>query len=118
MIILTQPGISAFKPSKVSTTVTSFGIQYCLATVPDDFDVSERQMKKAGIDFWWAVTGSLLDASYYKLRKYKGGLVTGILDQVGVSKEINIAYAIHSIAEGRKADEYQIWERSILISKL
>ena len=113
MIILTQPGISSFNPSKVSSTVMSFGINYCLAEVNDDFVLSERQMKKAGIDFWWAVTGSQLDASFYKLRKYKGGLISGIIDQVNVSKEINIAYAIYSIAEGRKADEFQIWERSI-----
>jgi len=114
MIILTQPGISTFKPTKISSTVTSFGIEYCLAVVPDEFGISERQMKAAGIDFWWAVAGSQLDALFYKMRKYKGGIVEGIIDQVGVSKEINIAYAIYSIAEGRKADEFQIWERSIL----
>lgn len=71
-------------------------------------------MTAAGIDFWWCVQTSLLKAPKYKLRKYKGGIVEGIMEQLDVSKEINIAYGIYAIASERKADEFQVWERSVL----
>lgn len=113
MIILTQPTIKALNPIRVSTIVCAFREHYCLAEVPDDFYISERKMENMGIDFWWAVTESQLDASNYKLRKYTGGLIEGIIEQLNVSKEINLAYGIYSVCSDRKADVWQVWERSI-----
>lgn len=113
MIILTQPTIKALSPSRMSTIVCAFREHYCLAEVADDFKLSEKQMKNMGIDFWWEVTGSQLDGSNYKLRKYNGGLIEGIIEQLNVSKEVNLAYGIYSICVDRKADVWQVWERSI-----
>jgi hypothetical protein len=113
MLILTQPGIESFNPARISSTVVSC-FEFCMADVNDDFNPTEEEMEAAGIMFWWQITRSQLRADFYKLRKYKGGIVEGILDQLNVSKEINIAYGIYAIADVRQADEWQVWERSIL----
>lgn len=113
MIILTQPGITKLvDPTKISSTVKCGG-DYCLAVVPDDFDANEEQMAVVGLDFWYEVTASQLSAEEYKLRKYDGGIIEGIMEQLSLSKERNLAYAIYAIAADRVADEFQVWERSI-----
>lgn len=116
MIILTQPNIAKLGShvTKISSTVkVGETWEYCLAEVPDNFTISGSKMKWFGFDFWYPLTESFVDASKYKLRKYKGGIVEGVLEQIGLSKEINIAYSIFAIAANRKADVWQIWERSI-----
>lgn len=114
MIILTQPNISRHNPIRQSSTVYVYATAWCLAEVPDDFNLSTRAMKKDNIGFWWQVTSSFVDASKYKGRKYQGGIVQGINEQLHLSKERNIAYGIYAIAVDRKGDEFSIWEKSIL----
>ncbi len=117
MIILTQPGIAIMKPIRISSVVFVSDTPYCLAEVPEGFSLDFDQMMVLDIDFWWEVTGSLVDASKYKLQKYHGGIVEGIMEQLNLSKEQNIAYSIFAIASDRVANEWQVWERSILNGK-
>lgn len=97
---------------RVSLTV-NYLQAYCLAEVEEDFDPSESEMESNNIDFWYEVTGSQVDASDYKLRKYKGGIIEGVMNQMNLSKERNLAYSIYAIAQLRKSDEWQIWNRSM-----
>jgi hypothetical protein len=113
MIIFTQPGIKAYSPSRISSTVIHGTMESCIAEVPDDFKLTERQMRKAGIDFWWCVESSQLTAENYILSRFRGGIVEGIEDQLNVSKEINIAYGIYAIAYQLRQDEFDVWELSI-----
>lgn len=114
MIILTQPGITKYNPTRISSSVQPFeGSYFCLAEVPDNFDLSKEDMKKDHIDFWYELTSSLVDADKYKIRKYKGGIVEGIYDQLDLSKELNVAFGIYAIAQNCLWDVWQIWNRSI-----
>jgi len=113
MIILTQPTIKGVKTQRISNAVKHCHQWYCLAEVSDDFNLSENDMKKLNIDFWYELAFSQVDASNYKLRKYKGGVIEGIMEQLNLSKEVNLAFAIYAIKQGRKTDFWQIWYRSI-----
>lgn len=113
MIILTQPGIQAFNPTRMSSVINYFQ-DFCLAEVSDDFSPTEKEMIDNNIDFWWSVQGSQVDASEYEIQKYKEGIIYGIEDQLGLTKEINRAYAIHAIAYESGKDVWTVWDESIL----
>lgn len=114
MIILTESAIKALNPTRISSVVVSFEQEYCLAEVPDNFDLSEEQMLDLKINYWYELTGSQINVDKFKIRKNKAGIIDEIQEQIGVSKERNIAYAIYAIASNRKSSIWQIWERSIL----
>lgn len=113
MIILTEPAIKGIGVKRISKTV-NFGCQsYCLAEVIDTFNLSKKDMIVYNIDFWYELCDSQVDASNYKLRKYQGGIIEGIMEQLNLSKEVNLAFAIYAIQSDRKADFWQVWDRSI-----
>ena len=113
MIILTQPTIKGARTQRISETVKLGNEVYCLAEVSEDFNLSENGMKKLNIDFWYELTYSQVDASKYKLRKYQGGIIEGIMEQLNLSKEVNLAFAIYAIQQDRKDDVWKIWNKSI-----
>lgn len=113
MVVYTNPQVKSLGATRISSVVTYGNNQYCIAEVPSDFNPTEDQMIESGVDFWYPVSTSFVDASAYKLRKYKKGIVYGLEEQLGLTKEINVAYGIYAVASERRANVWQVWERSI-----
>ncbi len=114
MIILTTPEISKLEPTKMSSVVEYGYSTFCLAEVPDDFEIEEEEMDSLDITFWYPLTGSQIDPTEYRSSyKWKGGMPQAAMEDYNLSKERNIAFIIHSVAEYRDLTVWELWEKAI-----
>jgi len=116
MIILTQPNIKNFNPVKQSSTVKWAYSEWCLAEVEEPFDISEAEMLKNNIDFWWQCGSGWFAWEEFEEAKenwggtFNGGLVECIAEAYNIGKEKNIACAIGTVCANIYKDPFELWD--------
>lgn len=115
MKILTQPGIiKTGLTSNISETIDWLGNEYCIAYVPDGFNLNEKEMKIIGVDFWWELCPGYFDPILYDEDIFNDrGLIVGVYETYNVSKEKNIAMAIYEITRFLNQDPIEYWNKTL-----
>lgn len=114
MIILTTPEIYKVRPLKQSSTIEGKYQDYCLAEVPDEFNLTEEEMESNNIAFWYELADGYFDVEKYDYDYYKNrGLVEGVSLTYDISKEKNIALAIYVVCKGIDKEPMNYWEETL-----
>lgn len=99
MIIFTTSNIYKARPKRISFAENWANMEVCLAEVNDDFDLKRRHLDRLEIYFWWELSSGYFDPLEFDYDYWAYyGIVKGIERVYNVSKEKNIAMAIHTLA--------------------
>lgn len=113
MIILTTPEIANFNPKRQSSTEHWTYQDYCLAEVDDSFCPTEAKMEEEGLDFWWALSDGHFNVDeFVESQQYTtSGLIELIAWTYDISKEVNLAMAIHTICKNIGGCPFEFWKK-------
>ena len=118
MIVFTTSEIEIYNPTRMSDLEEYYNKKVCLEEVPNDFSLTEEEMLKNGIDFYWECGEGYLDSRIFDYEYYATfGLINGIERTYNISKEKNIAMAIRTLADNIGEDIIELFNGNIFLKK-